>query len=298
MSVQKFNSKTKINLQPLKYVIINSHVVQNYPDAEALGVWIYLLSKPSDWNVVKSYLREHFKMGINKINKIFASLSKHNLVKYRVIKDERGKISHFDIEVLNGEEFVCTRMTKKKKPVECTATDRNKPEKIENVHHRHDFHANGKQCTTYNRSLQIKDLNQKLLSASDDARPRFEEFWKAYPLKKNRRRAEKLWKTQKLDPLADKILADLAERLKNDAQWQNKQFIPHAATYLNGQRWEDEIVPETPKAKNPQYPINHSTKCTVPEFRVEPKQTAEERELARVAQKKAYSHMREKGVLK
>ena len=28
---------------------------------------------------------------------------------------------------------------------------------------------------------------------------------------------------------------------KETEQWQNERFIPHASTWLNGERWEDEI---------------------------------------------------------
>ena len=29
---------------------------------------------------------------------------------------------------------------------------------------------------------------------------------------------------------------------KETEQWQNERFIPHASTWLNGERWEDESV--------------------------------------------------------
>jgi hypothetical protein len=36
------------------------------------------------------------------------------------------------------------------------------------------------------------------------------------------------------------------EKQKRSEQWQkdNGKFIPHAATWLNGKRWEDELTPK------------------------------------------------------
>ncbi|MEL6703054.1 MAG: hypothetical protein AAFP15_02095 [Bacteroidota bacterium] len=59
--------------------------------------------------------------------------------------------------------------------------------------------------------------------------------------------AAKAW--AKLDPspdLAARIIADVSERLRRGRQWQTRQFIPYPATYLNGDRWEDEIEEATP----------------------------------------------------
>ena len=68
----------------------------------------------------------------------------------------------------------------------------------------------------------------------------FEEFWNLYPVKKGKKTAEQKWcrldrETQNL------ILADIPER-KNDDGWK-RGYIPHPTTYLNQERWNDEITP-------------------------------------------------------
>lgn len=70
----------------------------------------------------------------------------------------------------------------------------------------------------------------------------FERFWKEYPRKAAKQNARKAW--DKLNPdeaLTEQIIASV-ERFRLDPQWtkDNGQFIPHAATFLNGKRWEDE----------------------------------------------------------
>lgn len=75
---------------------------------------------------------------------------------------------------------------------------------------------------------------------------RFEEWWKCYPKKVKKADAQKKWKVKKLDAKADTLIADVANRIANDSQWAGG-FIPHPTTYLNGERWEDEISLDTTK---------------------------------------------------
>lgn len=71
----------------------------------------------------------------------------------------------------------------------------------------------------------------------------FEAFWQAYPRKVAKAAALKAFAKLEPDPaLLSQMLAAL-EVQKNSASWKKDggQFIPHAATWLNGRRWEDEI---------------------------------------------------------
>jgi DNA-binding transcriptional ArsR family regulator len=68
----------------------------------------------------------------------------------------------------------------------------------------------------------------------------FERFWKAYPVKRNKKKAKDAWQRKCLNDKADELIADVETRTKKDPQWL-KGYIPHATTYINGERWEDEI---------------------------------------------------------
>ena len=70
----------------------------------------------------------------------------------------------------------------------------------------------------------------------------FTAFWAAYPRKVGKQAAMKAFeKAMKLTTLD--ILLDALDRHKQSAQWikDGGNFIPHAATWLNQQRWEDEL---------------------------------------------------------
>lgn len=73
---------------------------------------------------------------------------------------------------------------------------------------------------------------------------RFESFWKAYPKKSGKKKAQESWKRIKVtEELYQKILSAI-EQAKISDQWKrdNGQFIPFPATWLNQGRWDDEYV--------------------------------------------------------
>jgi hypothetical protein len=72
----------------------------------------------------------------------------------------------------------------------------------------------------------------------------FDEFWLAYPRKTGKGEAQKAYAKAltKIDgPDPPTVLLRALERVK--ATWTDAQFIPHPATWLNQERWNDE--PET-----------------------------------------------------
>ena len=71
--------------------------------------------------------------------------------------------------------------------------------------------------------------------------PGFAEFWSTYPRKDGKANASKAWgKLKPDDELQATILAAIAVQRQSD-QWRRDggKYVPHASTWLNGQRWED-----------------------------------------------------------
>lgn len=69
---------------------------------------------------------------------------------------------------------------------------------------------------------------------------RFTEFFAAYPKKVKKKPAHDIWKRKNLNPKADQIIQDVAMRLSSDRRWLDG-FVPDPTTYLNQERWTDEI---------------------------------------------------------
>lgn len=89
-------------------------------------------------------------------------------------------------------------------------------------------------------------------------------FWAAYPRKVSKAEARKAFAKawRKLPPFDEEaILAGGLERAK--AAWVDAQFIPHAATWLNGERWQDEaptVIPLRKAHERPHPDAKHDAK--------------------------------------
>ena len=69
----------------------------------------------------------------------------------------------------------------------------------------------------------------------------FNEFWAAYPRKVNKVNAFKAFKKVcKNRKMLEVLLSALAKHKKTE-QWKTATLIPHASTWLNGCRWEDDL---------------------------------------------------------
>ena len=67
----------------------------------------------------------------------------------------------------------------------------------------------------------------------------FERFWKLYPKKVGKKKVQD--KFDAYDYPIDLIIKNI-ELQKKSEQWQNKQYIPNPETYLNQERWTDEVL--------------------------------------------------------
>lgn len=68
----------------------------------------------------------------------------------------------------------------------------------------------------------------------------FQKFWLAYPKKVSKGAAYKAW----IKNDCEDIYSEIVKAVKRQQFSEDKQYIPHAATWLNGWRWEDEVASE------------------------------------------------------
>lgn len=90
------------------------------------------------------------------------------------------------------------------------------------------------------REEKRREENKALRAFIDEV---FSKFWRLYPKKVSKKDAVKAW--IKIDPeLYPKILEALANHMASEG-WvkEDGKFIPNAATWLNAERWEDEVTP-------------------------------------------------------
>lgn len=80
----------------------------------------------------------------------------------------------------------------------------------------------------------------------------FETFWKEYPKKVGKGDAIKAWaKIKPLNGLVEEIIqAVISQKRSGDWTKDGGKYIPHPSTWLNGQRWLDEIGLEKKEAES------------------------------------------------
>ena len=82
--------------------------------------------------------------------------------------------------------------------------------------------------------------NNNNSSSNDEVDYYFDQLWSLYPRKVGKGQARKAFKAAS----KKKDFYDLLPKLMDYVQTlegKDKQFIPHLATWLNGERWEDEV---------------------------------------------------------
>ncbi|MEX2053051.1 MAG: hypothetical protein WD898_02380 [Candidatus Paceibacterota bacterium] len=72
---------------------------------------------------------------------------------------------------------------------------------------------------------------------------KFDHFWKEYPCKKSKKYTRQVWEKLGIgDELFEIIMRAVQEQKKSDQWTKDKgRFIPHPASWLNGERWDDEV---------------------------------------------------------
>lgn len=223
MSVEEFNPR--ITNEEIPFFMVDRNVVQNISNIEAGFVWVYLRSMSSTWKVIKEHIQKHFKIGEKKCKSIFAWLNKHGLIEYVKERDSKGVWTTSEIRVLNGSMFKAS-----------TGAEI----------HPVDYPPGGESRTNINKQNNTDKKSNKSFCSSDDEREKneqylFDRFWEAYPKKVGKIAALKAWKKKSLHEKADLIISDIYNRLAQNWKGKDRQYIPDPATYLNGEKWNDEL---------------------------------------------------------
>ncbi len=101
------------------------------------------------------------------------------------------------------------------------------------------------QKDTYKNVKNEKNVKKDICSTSTEVSETvrsFERFWDIYPRKVSKKKAAQVWGRLSLNETeVQKVIASVAF-MSSSEQWRKDAgaFIPHPATYLNQERWNDE----------------------------------------------------------
>lgn len=73
----------------------------------------------------------------------------------------------------------------------------------------------------------------------------FERFWSAYPKKVGKGDAFKAWQKMNGNRPSIEEIESILEQQRNSVEWtkENGQYVPNPSTWLNQERWHDELKP-------------------------------------------------------
>jgi len=98
----------------------------------------------------------------------------------------------------------------------------------------------------YSQSTNI-EKNKIKIREEEIMLDKFLDFWKAYPAsnrKVNKSGCMKLWQSQNLEPIGDKIINHVKMMSETDWKKDNGQWIPMPATYLRQERFNADVAPK------------------------------------------------------
>jgi hypothetical protein len=102
-----------------------------------------------------------------------------------------------------------------------------------------------------------EERKKRLAHIGSDDDPDFTAFWAAYPRKVGKGQARKAWRSATLGRHVDpKILIVASEHFRDEARRRRieEQYIPHPATWLNGERYSDSPSGEDATPRRFDYP--------------------------------------------
>lgn len=194
-------------------VMANFHLRDTNLSLKAKGLLSYMLSLPDNWDYSVSGLSKICKESANCINNILKELEANNYLERKRIF-ENGKIVRWEYLIHEKQHL--------------------QNEDIENVDIQNEIQIN----------TNIQNTNKKNTNKQKEKYKKeiFEKFWETYPKKVDKQKTIKWFEKNNPTEELVNIMVGQIEKLKKTKQWQNKQYIPNPTTWLNGKRWEDEII--------------------------------------------------------
>ena len=200
---------------------------------DVLGLYLYLLSLPDNWQFYKTTLCKECSVGINKLDKMLKTLSEFELVQIGQKRNMNGRFEPVHFEIFDLEHVKeSIKINNLEKELEKTGSP---------------FYENRGTVTVapsqeaIKEVIQIKNEKINISCPSDDGLCWFDEFWQSYPRKQKKKDSQRIWKRDKLDNIATLILRDIKKRTEAYWRFKQKEHIPMPSTYLNGVGWTDEI---------------------------------------------------------
>lgn len=226
MSVYRRHKKTN-------YTCIDNHVFWDHSlSLKAKGLLAQIYSLPDNWEYSIKGLATLFSDGETAVSNAIQELINHGYIVRTQKTNQYGRFDGYEYDIYETPQTQ-NNITESEKPYSENPV-------TENPLSDNPYQLNTNILNT-NKENTKSISNIPLISPEEKLELLFDDFWKAYPKKVNKKDAFKAFKSIKnIEQLLPDILADV-EMKKNTNDWQreNGRFIPYPASYLRGERWND-----------------------------------------------------------
>lgn len=245
------------------YVVLKNGVLEdNRLSWEARGVLAYLISRPANWSPSMTQICQEGGIGRSKGKRIFAELREAGYLKKSQARTSRGQYGIAELicyetpradesenKVRQHSNVVEMGVRKTALPVHrptviqptvdspLTSTVVTSTEKETNTVEPLVIKSDDRQidqAPTNPTKPKSKAVNQ------EEADALFAAFWALWPKRVAKAPARAAWNKLKGQPATLALIKLDLEARANSGTWDDPQYIPNPATYLNQQRWEDE----------------------------------------------------------
>ncbi len=231
---------------------------------KAMGLLVYMLSKPNDWRFYQEQLRETWGEGRDSMRTIMRTLTECGYVRRHYNHDAQGRIRKVTIvsELPHSSGVQDGGMTAKPndgspvrrstrpsvepsvgEPVDIQRTDLDKELtslKTENIQQKTEEPLVHPQAEWTTPPPQEKKKIHAMDEVSHDHL--FATFWTHYPRKEGKAEAQKAWAKKVIGQgAAEQAIEAIKQRIGINSQ--EKKFIPLAGTWINKERWKDLDTP-------------------------------------------------------
>lgn len=133
------------------------------------------------------------------------------------------------LEIYKFNDFQTFRSDRERKPKyplppDCHTTD---IPVVENRHRREE------------KVSEVKLREEKL--SKEKKEEAFQRFWKSYPKKENKKKAQELWHKKNVFTLEIDLILSFVEKAINTDRWK-KGYIKNPTTFLNTESWNDDLT--------------------------------------------------------
>ncbi|AID01536.1 hypothetical protein BE24_05460 [Staphylococcus xylosus] len=199
---------------------------------KAKGILLYLLSRPDDWQVYETEIVKHSSDGLSGLKSGIKELEEVGYIQRNRKRDDKGRLKEYEYLVYEQPNHV--RFSNVGKT--------NVGNSYIGKTYVGESHTTNNNSTNNDLTNNNNTNNDSNTSATNVTRERFEEWWKLYDKKLDKKKAFSLFKSALKEHSYETIMNGTREYLKTIT---NKQYQKYPKTFLSQESYMNDFTEET-----------------------------------------------------